>query len=293
MSAPLRVWLEATRPKTLSASIAPVAIGTAIAYGANGFHALACVAALLGALGVQVACNLANDCFDGKKGADGPLRVGPRRAVASGLIAPQTMLRAAIAVLLMIVLPCATYLALRAGWPFLALGGVAAALAVLYTGGPFSLAYVGLGDLFAFVFFGPVAVAATYAAQTTQWSWTPALAGLGPGFLACAILTINNLRDEESDRLAHKRTLAVRFGAAFARTEFVACAIGAAGVAVGLAAWFRHWPLLAAVFAVLTLLPAIRRVLAGESGAPLNATLASTGRALFLYGILFSIGWIR
>ena len=288
----LRIWIEATRPKTLSASIAPVAIGSAIAYDADGFHAGACAAAAFAAIGVQVACNFANDYFDARKGADTGARLGPVRAVSSGLISPGAMLTATMIVLAFVVAPCTAYLASRAGWPFLALGAVASALALLYTGSKWALAYLGLGDLFALVFFGPVAVAATFAAQTTYWSITPAVAGLGPGLIACAILTVNNLRDAEADRLANKRTLAVRFGPAFARVEFAACGIGAGVVAAAMAVWYGHWPLLFSLAAVVMLVPSIRRVSAGEVGASLNEVLAATGRALLAYGILFSIGWI-
>ncbi|MSR28478.1 MAG: 1,4-dihydroxy-2-naphthoate octaprenyltransferase [Phycisphaerales bacterium] len=293
MAHTLKVWIDATRPTTLSASVAPVAMGTAIAYGAGGFHPGACAAAAVGALGIQVACNFANDYFDARKGADTFERIGPVRAVASGLVAPTTMLLATIGVLAVVVVPCAVFLVVRAGWPFAVLAAVSAALAFLYTGSRWSLAYLGLGDLVALLFFGPVAVAGTFAAQTTHWSWTPALAGLGPGFLACALLSVNNLRDEPTDRAANKRTLAVRFGTSFARAEFVACGVAAALVAVAFAIWFRHYSLLAAVFAVITLLPAMRRVIAGESGRLLNGVLASAGRALLLYGVLFSIAWIR
>ncbi len=288
----LKIWTAATRPKTLTASIAPVAIGSAIAYGAGGFHAGACAAAAIGAIGVQVACNFANDYFDARKGADTSARLGPVRAVSTGLIAPNAMLAAALLALALIVAPCTVYLASRAGWPFLALGAVASALALLYTGSKWALAYLGLGDLFALLFFGPVAVSATFAAQTTYWSIVPAVAGIGPGLIACAILTVNNLRDAESDRLANKLTLAVRFGPSFARLEFVACCIGAGVVAVGMALWQGHWPLLVSMAAVVMLIPSIRRIRAGETGAPLNEVLAATGRALLAYGILFSIGWI-
>ncbi len=286
-------WISATRPKTLAASAAPVAMGSAIAFGEGLFHLGTAITALVGALGVQVACNFANDYFDARQGADTAVRVGPVRAVASGLIAPRQMCAAAIFVIAAVVLPCAIVLAWRAGWPFIVLAALASVLAFAYTSGKHSIAYLGLGELFVLVFFGPVAVVATYAAQAMHWAWAPAVAGIGPGLLACAILSVNNLRDVVSDRAAGKRTLAVRLGVRFARAEYTGCVIASVVLIVAMAAWYRHLPLLVAAFAPLTLVGPVRRVLGGEAGAPLNDVLAASGRALLLYGGLFCVGWIR
>ncbi len=285
------IWFSALRPKTLSASIAPVAMGTAIAHGDGAFHAGSALAALFGALGIQVACNFANDFFDARQGADTADRLGPVRAVSAGLISARTMFAATIGVLAFIVVPCIVYLTVRCGWPFAVLGALSILLAFGYTGSRWSLAYLGLGDLFAFLFFGPLAVAGTYAAQAVVWSWTPALAGCGVGMLAGALISVNNLRDEPTDRLARKRTLAVRFGVKFARIEFASCIVAAVIVAIAMAAWTSRWWCVAAALAGIALLPSIRRVLSGMSGRLLNRELGATGKATLGYGLLFAIGW--
>ena len=279
------------RPRTLSASVAPVAMGTAIAYGDGLFHAGGAVATLIGALGIQIACNFANDFFDARQGADTAERMGPLRAVAAGLVSARAMLCATIAVIIILVLPCVVYLVYRGGWPFALLGAVSVILAFAYTGSRWSLAYLGLGDIFAFLFFGPIAVAGTYAAQAIAWSWIPAIAGCGVGLLACALISVNNLRDEPTDRLAQKRTLAVRFGPAWARMEFITCILGAGLIAIAFAAWSGRWWCASAAIASCAILPSMLRVIRGESGRLLNRELAATGQATLGYGILFSIGW--
>ena len=279
------------RPRTLSASVAPVAMGTSIAYGDGLFHAGGAVATLLGALGIQIACNFANDFFDARQGADTAERMGPVRAVAAGLVSARAMLFATIAVIVIVVLPCVVYLVYRGGWPFAVLGAVSVILAFAYTGSRWSLAYLGLGDIFAFLFFGPIAVAGTYAAQAIAWSWVPAIAGCGVGLLACALISVNNLRDEPTDRLAQKRTLAVRFGPAWARMEFITCVLAAGLIAIAFAAWSGRWWCASAAIASCAILPSMLRVIRGESGRPLNRELAATGQATLGYGILFSIGW--
>jgi 1,4-dihydroxy-2-naphthoate octaprenyltransferase len=266
-------------------------MGTSIAYGEGLFHAGGAVATLLGALGIQIACNFANDFFDARQGADTAERMGPVRAVAAGLVSARAMLCATIIVIIIVVLPCVLYLVYRGGWPFALLGTVSVILAFAYTGSRWSLAYLGLGDVFAFLFFGPIAVAGTYAAQAIAWSWTPAIAGCGVGLLACALISVNNLRDEPTDRLAQKRTLAVRFGPAWARMEFITCIFAAGLTAIAIAAWSSRWWCATAAIASCAILPSMLRVIRGESGRPLNRELAATGQATLGYGILFSIGW--
>lgn len=285
-------WILAMRPRTLGASVAPVAIGSAMASSDDGFHLGSAGAALSGAIGVQVACNFANDYFDARSGVDRRERLGPQRAVSSGLISPRAMLVATAAVIVAVVVPSTIYLAARAGWPFIALGALAAVLAIAYTGGRWSLARLGLGDAFALVFFGPVAVCATYAAQTGRWELAPALAGLAPGFLACAIIGVNNLRDIPTDSAGGRRTMAVRWGERFGRIEFVACVLASGATIILMAVWFQKLPALAALFAIVTLVPTMRAVLGGQRGRSLNDSLAQTARALFLMGILFSLGWL-
>ena len=285
------LWASAARARTLPASIAPVLIGVVLAYADGVGHALAAWAALAGAILIQIGTNYANDYFDFVKGADTAERLGPRRAVQSGLISPEAMRRATILVFGLAIL-VGLYLAARGGWPIVVVGVASILCGVLYTGGPYPLGYRGLGDLFVLVFFGPVAVAGTYWVQALELDWRPIVAGLGPGLISVAILAVNNLRDRQTDAKAGKRTLAVRLGVRFTRIEYtasvlVAClsplvfmASGAAGVGMLL-------PLLA----LLAAWPVHRTVWQRTDGPALNGALADTGRLLMLYAVLFCIGW--
>ena len=292
MPSTLSNWIAATRPKTLSAGVTPVAMGCAIAHGEGAFRWQPALAALIGALAVQIACNFANDYFDGVQGTDTAERLGPQRAVASGLISPKAMWRGTWLVLALAALPACIVLILFGGWIFAPLGAVSAALAFAYSGGRYALSRTGLGEPFAFLFFGPVAVAATVAAQTGQWTMLAVLAGSAPGMLATALICVNNLRDEPTDRRAGRRTPAVRFGPTFMRAIY-AMAIASVVVITVSAAQVqgRHWSLLALIAPAL-LLPSAWRIASGEVGRPLNRELALTGAALLLYGVLFSVGWV-
>lgn len=289
---PLKVWLLAARPKTLWAGAAPVMMGTAMAWSDGGFHPAAALCALAAALLIQIGTNFANDYFDFVKGADTETRVGPMRATQAGLISPQAMRNGAVLVLgLAFVL--GLYLVFRGGWPILVIGVLSILFAVLYTGGPYPLAYVGLGDLFVLFFFGPIAVGGTHYVQTLAWSPLALAAGMGPGLLSTAILAVNNLRDADGDRLAGKRTLAVRLGKSFARAEYAFCVVAATlGLPIALAlSADGHWFVLIAGLALLPALPLMTRVYTEEGGA-LNEVLGGTGKVLLLYAILFSIGWL-
>ncbi|MCC5862885.1 MAG: 1,4-dihydroxy-2-naphthoate polyprenyltransferase [Gammaproteobacteria bacterium] len=290
-ASPVVLWLLAARPKTLPAALAPVLIGTVMAASAGLAHWPAAVAALLGALLIQVGTNFANDYFDFLKGADTAARVGPRRMVQSGLISPAAMRRAAVIAFALAVLVGA-YLVWRGGLPILAVGLVSIASGVLYTGGPWPLAYKGLGDLFVLVFFGPVAVGGTYYVQALTIDGWVLLAGLGPGLVSVAILTVNNLRDIDTDARADKRTLAVRLGPDFARWEYLLALLAAAALPLVFLAAGRAGPAIALTLLVpLAAIPAIRRVFAAHDALALNRTLATTGQLLLLHAVLFSIGW--
>jgi 1,4-dihydroxy-2-naphthoate octaprenyltransferase len=287
---PLQIWWLAIRPKTLGAAIAPVLMGTAMAFRDGPIDLGIAFAVIAGALLLQIAANFANDYFDWRKGADGADRVGPLRVVSAGLVAPASM-RLAIVLVLLLVVPIAVVLAMRAGQAFLWIGGLGALFAVLYTGGPKPLAYVGLGDVAAFAFFGPVAVAGTHAAQTLAFAWEPMLAGVGPGCLAATLLAVNNLRDRAGDALVGKRTLAVRFGAGFARAEIAVSLAAAALVPIVLGGATGNWGGVLALAACISMIPSLRVVFGGGEGHALNRVLAATGRTLALYGLLFAIGW--
>ncbi len=288
---PASVWLLAARPKTLWASVAPVVMGTAMAFGDGGFHAPAALVALACSVLIQVATNFANDLFDYEKGADTEARQGPLRVTQAGLVTPGRMKRG-ILVVLLLTLSGGLYLVWRGGWPAIFIGVLSVACGILYTGGPRPLGYLGLGDLLVLVFFGPVAVAGTYYVQTLTVNATVIIAGLAPGLLSVAILAVNNLRDVDEDRRTGKRTLAVRFGAGFARGEYIAAVVGACLLPLALYVTSgRHPWSVAAVVVAVAALPAFRRLFTSE-GPLLNPVLAYTARLLLLYSAVFSAGWI-
>ncbi|MCX7869115.1 MAG: 1,4-dihydroxy-2-naphthoate octaprenyltransferase, partial [Terrimicrobiaceae bacterium] len=208
MSSP---WVAAARPKTLFASACPVILGAVAAAREAPIPWPWLLATLACALLLQITANYANDYWDFRKGADTPRRKGPPRMTASGRVAPRAML-AATCISLLLALLMGAVLTWRGGWPILLIGLAAAASAILYTSGPFPLAYRGLGEVFALVFFGPVAAAGTAWVLALAWMPEAALLGLAPGGFSTALMSLNNLRDREEDARAGKRTLAVRFG---------------------------------------------------------------------------------
>ncbi len=217
----MKAWILAARPKTLPAAIVPVWVGSApILLGETGmFSWLIFWSTLLSCLAIQIATNLFNDAIDDQKGADTADRLGPTRVTASGLISRRTVFIAAWSVCLVAAL-LALPLILRHGWVPIVIGSVSFLLAYGYTGGPFPLAYRGMGELFVIAFFGFVAVFGTYYMQTGEWWSSPGwIVALQVGFYSCVLIAINNLRDIEEDRQSQKHTLAARFGVTFARVE--------------------------------------------------------------------------
>lgn len=287
-----KIWIAATRPKTLWAAATPVLIASAMAADSGGFHWPSAMAALVGALLIQIGANFANDYSDFFKGADTEERVGPVRATQAGLIQPQAMKGAIIITFGAVFIP-GLYIIIRGGPIFLGIGIVSILLGLLYSGGPRPFGYMGLGDVFVFLFFGPVALGGAYYLQTFALPREVLVAGFAPGLLSVAILTVNNLRDVDGDRKAGKKTLAVRFGAGFARFEYL-CALVCASVLVPAYLCYRtqghYWAMLGAL-ALLLALPTIRTVFT-QQGAALNDALASTGKCLMVFGLLFSIGWL-
>ncbi|MCB9654954.1 MAG: 1,4-dihydroxy-2-naphthoate polyprenyltransferase [Deltaproteobacteria bacterium] len=284
-----RAWWLAARPATLWAAAVPVLVGTSVAVALSGFRLVAAVAALLGALSIQVGTNFANDVFDFEKGADDEDRLGPTRAVQSGLLTPRDM-RAGMLCAFSVATVFGSILVFVASPWVILIGVVSIAMGIAYTAGPYPLAYVGLGDIFVFVFFGGVAVAGSVYVQMGEVPALALWASVPVGALSTAILAVNNLRDRETDARARKLTLAVRFGSTFAKTEYVALVVLAYAVPVGLVAvgqlsLFGLLPFLSAPLAVR----GVRDVLTLK-GRPLNETLARTGQLLLAYGSLFSIG---
>jgi 1,4-dihydroxy-2-naphthoate octaprenyltransferase len=277
-------WLAATRPRTLVAAVVPVLLGLSLARRAGPLDLPLGLATLAAAVLIQIATNFANDYFDGVKGADGGNRLGPVRMSQRGGEVARAMRRATLAAMGLAAL-IGLYLIARGGWPILTIGALALAAAVAYTGGPFPLAYHGLGDVFVFVFFGPVAVCGTYLLQRGAIGFHTLLAAVPVGCVATAILVVNNLRDIPSDAGAGKRTLAVRLGPRRTRAGYVAL-LAAAFVVAAVAG---HWLALAA----LPLAALEVRLLYRRDGRALNASLAGTARLHLVFGLLLAAGGPR
>ncbi|MEQ8329889.1 MAG: 1,4-dihydroxy-2-naphthoate polyprenyltransferase [Longimicrobiales bacterium] len=281
-----RAWLLAARPRTLTAAAAPVVAGTGLAAHHGVLSPLPAVAALVGALLIQVATNLANDYYDFVRGGDTAERVGPVRVTQAGILPPATVFRGMLVALGLAFL-VGVYLVAVGGWPIVWIGLASLACAVLYTGGPFPLAYHGLGDVFVFVFFGLVAVGGTYYVQGLAWPPDVWLAGVGLGALSTAILVVNNLRDIDTDTRAGKRTLAVRLGPSGTRVEYVVLLLVAAAVPVVGVVGFG-WPgaALASLAALAGSVAPLRRVFGYDHPAELIPALGQTARIVALYGVL-------
>jgi len=288
----LKIWLLASRPKTLWAGIAPVIIGSALAFGDGKFHFISAMAALAASLLIQIATNFSNDYYDFVKGADTKERIGPTRITQSGLVKPE-IVKIAFIITFSFAFLIGMYLIWRGGWPILAIGILSIILGILYTGGPFPLGYHGLGDIVVLIFFGPVAVGGTYYVQALEITPVVIIAGLSPGLLSMALLTVNNLRDIHTDRKAGKKTLAVRFGELFTRMEYlfsitIACLIPALLFLLK----GDHPYALATTFVFIPAIPSIYSIFMKQIGPDLNHILANTGKLLLLYSLVFSIGWI-
>jgi 1,4-dihydroxy-2-naphthoate octaprenyltransferase len=287
----LQIWLLAARPKTLPAAASVAVVGSAAAFSEGKFQLLPALAAVFGALLLQIGANLANDVFDFYKGADAHGRMGPPRVTQEGLLTPEQVKRG-MWVTFGLAAGLGLYLYSVSGWPVLCIGLSSILAALAYTGGPLPFGYYGLGDVMAFIFFGPVAVCGTYYVQAGEVSRVAALASLPMGFLITAILVVNNLRDIETDRRAGKMTLAVRLGERGTQIEYLFCLAAAYALApiiwlIGPAtAWlWVTWlsiPMAASVF----------RFIRNEKGRALNHALAGTGQLTLLYGVLVSVGLI-
>jgi 1,4-dihydroxy-2-naphthoate octaprenyltransferase len=284
-----KAWLLASRPKTLSAAIVPVLMGTALVVPRE-IHCLLLACTLLGSVFIQIGTNFVNDALDFRKGADTGERLGPLRVTQAGLLSAEAVLRGAYVCFVLAAL-CGIPLIYRAGWPLMVIGIVSILAAYAYTGGPYPLAYNGLGELFVLLFFGFIAVGGTYFVQTQTITAEVLLAGFAAGSLAVVLIAINNLRDVAGDRTSNKRTMAVRLGEPFARVEIAFFAL-APFVAITAIAMMRgqrglHLPLLALPLA-LVLLARVWR----STGAGLNRCLAMAGALQWLTGILFVAGCV-
>jgi len=281
------IWYLAIRPKTLIASFSPVLIGTALARKITLLNPLILLLTLLFAVLIQIGTNLANDYFDFVKGADNENRKGPLRVTQAGLVSKEKMKFSVLFVFSLAFL-VSLYLIFIGGVLIAALMVLAILFGVLYTGGPYPLGYLGLGDILVLIFFGPVATFGTYFLQTNSFDLLPLLVGLGPGCFSTALLAINNLRDIEEDKAANKNTLIVRFGEKFGQFEYfftllIAFSIPIFLAAQGMASLFLYFTLLLTPL----VLPLIKKVF--KDSENLNPLLPKTAELFTLYTLLFSI----
>lgn len=285
----IRAWMVAARPNTLPAAASPVLVGSALAFEVGGFALGPALAALAGALLLQIGSNLANDVYDFERGADSANRLGPVRVTQAGLLSGPEVKRGMWVVFYLAAM-IGAYLTAVAGWPVVVIGLASIVAAIAYTGGPLPFGYRGLGELFVLLFFGFVAVGGTAFVQVGAVPAAAWPASLMVGCLASAILVVNNVRDHETDRIAGKRTLSVILGRTFGVIEYGALLIVAFGSAYAMV-WFRFvstW----ALISYLTLPIAIVLFVHVRKyrGPVLNSTLAHTAQLLFLFSALFSIG---
>jgi len=296
----------AARPQTLPAAAAPVVVGTGLAVGTGAFAPLPALAALIGALFIQVGTNFANDYYDAKSGVDSDDREGFTRVTQSGLIAPAEVRWAMIGTFALSIL-LGTYLVFVGGLPIVVIGLASVAAGILYAGGPYPLGSYGLGDLFVFVFFGLVAVTGTYyvqaaaAAATPPFPLTPPsgtlpiaaiVASLPAAALSTNILVVNNVRDLETDRVAGKRSLAVLIGYRCSRVEFLL--LTGMAYTVPVVFWLDEYgPLVLAPLLTLPYAARIARTLLTRTeGAALNPALERMGKLLAAHSALFAIGLV-
>ncbi len=288
----MKVWLLAARPKTLPAAIVPILVGSALAKASfGGFHLWVIVFAVASAVCIQIATNILNDAIDFEKGTDREDRVGPIRVTQSKMADSKSVLRAGILFLVM-ALVFGIPLVIFGGWPIVFIGLVSLFFAYGYTGGPFPLSYLGLGDFFVFVFFGLVSVGGIYYLHSQSIHWDALVAGAQIGLLCTVLIAINNLRDIEQDKVSNKKTLAVRFGKTFARYEITALLV----VTYCLSIYWAYTNFMsAALLSVLTIPYAIyivKSVFSMEPSEKYNALLAHSAKLLLIFGLAISLGFL-
>ena len=284
----IRIWVAGARPRTLSAALVPVAVGTAVAVGEGSQTPWwRAGIALAVAMALQVGVNFANDYSDGVRGTDDSSRIGPRRLVGSGLVEAHRVKWAAVGAFA-IATAAGGVLAAVAGWELLAAGALCLAAGWAYTGGPKPYGYLGLGEMFVFVFFGLVATAGTTYVLLEQLDWLAVLCGVPVGLWAVALLVANNLRDIAGDAAAGKRTMAVRLGER--RTRLAYMGVLEASYAAALVASTTGRAAAAAVAGAPFAVGAVRRVLRGASGPALIPVLGATARVQLVSGLTMAVG---
>lgn len=279
---PLSAWILATRPKTLFLSICPVLIGTGLAFQTR-FNLWMFLSTLLCGVFIQIGTNIANDYFDFLKGADTSKRKGPTRVTQSQLL-PLNAIKKGFIISFCFAFLFALYPIFMGGSLVFFLTCLSILLGIIYTAGPYPLAYLGLGELFVFIFFGPLAVGFCYFFQTTTFSLNAFLVGIGPGLISTAVLATNNLRDIQEDKEANKNTLAVRFGMKFAKMEYLLSII----IPLTIFLVFSHHPILT-IFPLLFSLPLFKILTTYQDPKELNKLLEKTAKFLVFYTLFFCL----
>jgi 1,4-dihydroxy-2-naphthoate octaprenyltransferase len=277
----MNIWIAGARPRTLPAAIAPVLVATALA-GSNS-KVIPALLALTVSLALQIGVNYANDYSDGIRGTDNE-RVGPLRITASGLASPRSVRNAAF-ISFGVAAVAGLLLAVMTSWWLIAVGAAAIAAAWGYTGGKNPYGYLGLGEIFVFIFFGLVATMGSYYVQVEELTLDSFLIAIPMGALSCSILVVNNIRDRALDALAGKKTLAVRVGDKTARYGFLFLILAAFITPLALGSWWILITFLAAPFALIV----VRGVLGGASGLDLIPLLTRTGKLQLQYSLLLAI----
>ncbi|MFT5904698.1 MAG: 1,4-dihydroxy-2-naphthoate octaprenyltransferase [Cryomorphaceae bacterium] len=281
-------YILAARPKTLPAAIVPVWLGCVLAWYLSGeFHGWLAFYTLMGAVWIQVGTNFFNDAIDSDKGADTEKRLGPMRATASGALSRSAVYSAAIICLL--IAAVFGYLLFQArGWTIVAIGIPSLYLCYGYTGGPWPLAYKGLGEIFVVLFFGLVAVAGSVFVQLGEWRWEAALLGLQAGLLSAVLISINNLRDRKEDEGNNKRTMAVLFGEMRAKQLILLEILLPAVLSIFWLSNDSHLTVYPLAYLVLAI-PIAKGVMNNAPGKIYNKYLALGGLQLIIFGAAFHL----
>lgn len=288
----VKTWLIASRAETLMASTAPVIVGGAIAFSDTAINVPVLLVTFLAAALIQCGTNLANDYYDHLRGTDLIESPGQRRAINEGLVTAKQV-RAAFIISFSLAVLLGLYLVYKGGPVILIIGLISIASGLLYTAGPFALAYIGLGDIFVLLFFGPVASAGTYYLQTAAINRYAVIAGLAPGLLSVAILTVNNIRDIQTDSKVNKKTIIVRLGYNFGILEYIFCVSIACLVPIYLClSTGGHFYSLASLIILVPAAKNIKTICSKPEDQTLNKTLESTAKQVLIYTVLFSVGWV-
>lgn len=285
----IQAWILASRPKTLTAAIAPVIAGSAVAFSVGGFRLVPALAALFAAIMIQIATNFYNDVVDFERGTDTSERLGPIRVTQAGLLQP-SQVRMGVTMTLGVAGIAGIYLYFEAGWPVLLLGLASIMAGIAYTGGPIPLARIGLGDLFTMVFFGFVAVVGTVYVQALSVPISTWLVGLALGSTITALLVVNNIRDIATDKKAGRRTIPVVWGKRAGLLEYILMLIVAYIAPILMTAFGISSPLVNLCLLSLPMAFWLVSFIAKTEGKQLNLALERTGQLVLIHSLLLSIG---